>query len=66
MYLLSHPTNIPIPYTLHTQNSPEWAAAAYATYKLGAQWVPMYEQQHPKDWQHIIADSGTKVRVDEK
>ena len=42
-------------------NRVEWAVAAYATYGLGAHYVPMYEAQQPKDWEYILGDSGTKV-----
>jgi len=42
-------------------NSPAWAVAAYATYGLGAQYVPMYEAQLPKEWEYILKDSGSKV-----
>lgn len=42
-------------------NRVEWAVGAYATYNLGAAWVPMYEAQTQKDWAYILADSGAKV-----
>jgi long-chain acyl-CoA synthetase len=42
-------------------NRIEWAVAAYATYGLGAAFVPMYESQHDKDWAFIARDSGLKV-----
>jgi long-chain acyl-CoA synthetase len=42
-------------------NSPEWAVGAYATYSLGAQYVPMYEAQLVKEWEYILKDSGSKV-----
>jgi long-chain acyl-CoA synthetase len=42
-------------------NSPEWAVGAYAVYGLGAQYVPMYVAQLPKEWEYILNDSGTKV-----
>ncbi|MFO0751593.1 MAG: long-chain fatty acid--CoA ligase [Myxococcota bacterium] len=42
-------------------NGPAWAVAAYATYGLGGQYVPMYEAQLPKEWEYILRDSGTKV-----
>ncbi len=42
-------------------NSPEWAVGAYATYGLGAQYVPMYEAQLVKEWEYILKDSGAKV-----
>ena len=42
-------------------NKPEWAVGAYATYGLGAQYVPMYEAQLVKEWEFILRDSGAKV-----
>ncbi|MDJ0790939.1 MAG: long-chain fatty acid--CoA ligase [Acidimicrobiia bacterium] len=42
-------------------NRIEWAVGAYATYTLGAVWVPMYEAQTQKDWKYILNDSGSKV-----
>jgi long-chain acyl-CoA synthetase len=42
-------------------NRVEWAAAAYATYSLGASFVPMYEAQQAKEWEFIIRDCGAKV-----
>lgn len=42
-------------------NSPEWAVGAYATYSLGAFYVPMYEKQNADDWAYIIEDSGASV-----
>jgi len=42
-------------------NRPEWAIAAYATYGVGASFVPMYENQLAKDWQYILDDCGAKV-----
>ncbi|MEM6956616.1 MAG: long-chain fatty acid--CoA ligase [Myxococcota bacterium] len=44
-----------------SNNRPEWAIAAYASYGIGASFVPMYESQQPKDWQYILADCGAKV-----
>ena len=44
-----------------SNNSPMWAIGAYATYGLGAQYVPMYEAQIEKDWRYILEDSGTRV-----
>ena len=43
------------------KNTLEWVVLAYATYSLGAQYIPMYETQRPEDWQYIVKDSGTKV-----
>ncbi|MGK5090471.1 long-chain fatty acid--CoA ligase [Deltaproteobacteria bacterium TL4] len=42
-------------------NRVEWAAGAYATYGLKAEFIPMYESQSIKDWVYIIKDSGIKV-----
>lgn len=44
-----------------SRNSTMWAAAAYATYGLGATFVPMYEAQRPEDWEFILRDCGAKV-----
>jgi long-chain acyl-CoA synthetase len=44
-----------------SDNRVEWAVGAYATYSLGAAWVPMYEAQTQKDWVYILRDSGAKV-----
>jgi long-chain acyl-CoA synthetase len=42
-------------------NRTEWAICAYATYGLGARWVPMYEAELPSTWKYIVSDSGIKV-----
>lgn len=42
-------------------NRVEWAVAAFATFGLGGQFIPMYEKELVKVWQHIIQDSGIKV-----
>jgi long-chain acyl-CoA synthetase len=44
-----------------SDNRPQWAIAAYATYGLGAVWVPMYEAQAPKEWAYILDDCGARV-----
>lgn len=44
-----------------SNNRPEWAIGAYATYGLGATYVPMYEAQLDKDWHYILADSGASA-----
>jgi long-chain acyl-CoA synthetase len=44
-------------------NSVEWAAAAHATYGLGAAFVPMYQAQRPSEWQFILGDCGARVAV---
>ncbi len=46
-----------------SNNRPEWAIAAYATYGLGAAFVPMYEAQHVEEWEFITQDCGAKVLV---
>ncbi|CAM9535211.1 unnamed protein product [Ectocarpus sp. 6 AP-2014] len=43
-----------------SNNREEWAVCAYATYSLGAVFVPMYEEQRPEDWRYILEDSGAK------
>ncbi len=42
-------------------NRNEWAVGAYASYGLGAAWVPMYEQQLDKEWEFILRDCEAKV-----
>lgn len=42
-------------------NRVEWAAAAYATFGLGATFVPMYEAQPAEDWVFILNDCEAKV-----
>lgn len=44
-----------------SDNRVEWAVGAYASYTLGAAWVPMYEAQTQKDWKYILEDAGAKV-----
>lgn len=44
-------------------NRVEWAVAAYAAYGLGAAFVPMYEAQHPKEWEFIVKDCEAKLLV---
>ena len=46
-----------------SNNRPEWAVAAYATYGCGAAFVPMYESQVPDEWEYILADCGAKAVV---
>ncbi len=46
-----------------SNNREEWAVAAYATYGLGAHYVPMYEAQLPKDWKYILNDSEAVVLI---
>jgi len=44
-------------------NRVEWAVGAYASYSLGAHYVPMYESQLAKDWKFILEDSGAVVLI---
>ncbi len=44
-------------------NRVEWAVAAYATYGLGATFVPMYQQQRADEWELILRDCGAKVVI---
>jgi long-chain acyl-CoA synthetase len=44
-----------------SNNRPEWAFAAFATYGREAIFVPMYETELTKIWEHIIKDSAIKV-----
>lgn len=44
-----------------SNNRVEWAVGAYASYALGAVYVPMYEAQLEKDWTYIINDAGASV-----
>ncbi|MBL0218590.1 MAG: long-chain fatty acid--CoA ligase [Myxococcales bacterium] len=44
-----------------SRNCAAWATAAYATYGLGAAFVPMYEVQRPDDWEFILRDCGATV-----
>jgi long-chain acyl-CoA synthetase len=42
-------------------NRVEWVVAAFATYGLGARYVPMYESELLHIWKYIIQDSGLKI-----
>jgi long-chain acyl-CoA synthetase len=44
-----------------SNNRIEWAVLAYASYGLGAAFVPMYESQLAKDWEYMVRDSELKV-----
>jgi long-chain acyl-CoA synthetase len=46
-----------------SNNRVEWAVAAYACYGLGAAYVPMYEAQHPKEWEFIVRDCEAKLLI---
>lgn len=42
-------------------NRVEWAVAAFATFGLGARFIPMYEKELVHIWQHIITDGQIKI-----
>jgi long-chain acyl-CoA synthetase len=44
-----------------SDNREEWAVLSGATYGVGAQLVPMYQAQLPKEWAFILRDSGAKA-----
>ncbi|MBT3225812.1 MAG: long-chain fatty acid--CoA ligase [Deltaproteobacteria bacterium] len=44
-------------------NRPEWVLSSFATYGLGARFVPMYEAELLDVWKYIICDSEVKVLV---
>ena len=44
-----------------SRNCAAWATAAYASYGLGATFVPMYEVQRPEDWEFILRDCGATI-----
>ena len=46
---------------LIANNRVEWAVAAFATYGLGARFIPMYESELLHVWEYIITDSAVKV-----
>lgn len=46
-----------------SNNSTDWAAGAFATFGLGAAYVPMYEAELEATWRYIIKDSGLKVLI---
>ena len=46
-----------------SNNRVEWAVAAYATYGLGASFVPMYESQLSSEWEFILRDCEAKVVI---
>lgn len=46
-----------------SDNRPEWAIAAYATYGLGAVFVPMYEAQQPPEREYILHDCSARVVI---
>ncbi len=46
-----------------SNNRVEWAVAAYATYSLGAAFVPMYESQVAEEWEFIVKDCDAKILI---
>ncbi len=44
-------------------NRVEWAVACYATYGIGAAFVPMYEAQSSREWDYILRDASVKCVV---
>ncbi|MBC7173230.1 MAG: AMP-binding protein, partial [Polyangiaceae bacterium] len=44
-----------------SNNRPEWAIVAHATYGLRAALVPMYQAQRDAERVHILRDSGAKI-----
>lgn len=46
-----------------SNNRIEWAVFAFATFGLGAAYVPMYEAQHVEEWKFILADCGAKIVI---
>ena len=43
-----------------SNNSVDWAVAAFATYGLVARFVPMYESENQSTWEYIVKDAGVK------
>ena len=46
-----------------SNNRVEWAVACYATYGLGACFVPMYEAQQSEEWNFILQDCEAKACI---
>lgn len=44
-----------------SNNRVEWAVGAFATFSLGAWYIPTYEATLPKEWKFILEDSGAKL-----
>jgi long-chain acyl-CoA synthetase len=44
-----------------SRNGAAWATAAYASYGLGAVFVPLYEVQRPEDWELCLRDCGATI-----
>ena len=43
-----------------SNNRVEWAVAAFASYGLGARFVPMYESENYRTWEYIVKDADIK------
>ncbi len=41
-------------------NRPEWAVLSFATYGVGARYIPMYEKELVSTWKYIIKDAAIK------
>ncbi len=46
-----------------SNNRVEWAVGAYATYGIGAAYVPMYEAQLDKEWEFILRDCSATTLI---
>jgi long-chain acyl-CoA synthetase len=46
-----------------SNNRVEWAVGAYASYGIGAAYVPMYEAQLDKEWEFILRDCEAKALI---
>ena len=44
-----------------SNNRQEWAIGAYASYSIGARYVPMYEVMALADKEYILSDSNAKL-----
>lgn len=44
-----------------SDNSVAWACMAFACYRIGAVYVPMYENQKEDDWAYILKDCAAKM-----
>src|SRR6056297_1742815 len=44
-------------------NRIEYAVCCFATYGLGARWVPMYLKERTQVWKYIINDANIKVLI---
>lgn len=46
-----------------SDNSVAWAVLAFASYSLGAVFVPMYQAQLRSEWEFILKDSGAVIAI---